>query len=449
MDDTREINDLLLKAREIANTEPDDAMRMVSKVLNKDLHNSTAVFLAAYILMQADRAGLAYHMFSRCHDMTGDDPRLLSNMASCVDDRDIDLAFSLLDRAAALDPENSAVWANMGLMHLKNGEHEKAEKYSRKALKCDPELQSAKDNLSLSLLAQRKWKEGWDLFRYGLGSKHRKRIDFGYPDWDGETDGHVIVYGEQGIGDEIMFASCIPDAMEKAKVTIECDKRLEGLFKRSFGCGVSGTRYGGELKTDVQPTHQCSIGDLPRFYRNKHKDFPGTPYLKADPERCLQWRALLDQYPGKKIGIAWSGGLDHTGKKRRSINIDDFAPLFDSKHTFVSLEYKTPDQKDLDKYGVLHWDRAVAKGVDYDETCALINELDLVISVCTTVIYGAGGLGKDCWVLVPSHPSYRYHRTGDLPWFKSCKSIRQEGEWSELIKQVKTKLDNHFPEIIL
>lgn len=436
--------DILLRAKEIAERgdDPDEALRLCNQVLNKEPDNHVAMFLAGYVLMKAEKIGLAYNLFKRCQSLIGDDPRLMNNMGMCAEDFDVNLALSCFAKALTKEPDDPTALSNQALMLMKLGKFEKAEKMARQALKNDPDFRPAHDNLGLALLAQRNWEEGWKEYQYGYGNKFRKRMDYGVPEWDGVMPGHVIVHGEQGIGDEIMFSSCIPDALKHAtNITIDCDHRLESLFSRSFDCDVSGTRYRGNITLKSKPDFQCSIADLPRFYRNKHADFPREPYLTPDPERCTQWRALLDQHEGLKIGIAWSGGTERTNESRRSIDLDTFAPLFETNNTFVSLEYKKPDQDKLDQYGILHWDRAVLKGVDYDETLALIHELDLVISVCTTAIYGAGSVGRECWCLVPEIPSYRYHVSGDLPWFKSVKSFRQNGEWSDLIEQIKIKLE--------
>jgi len=258
--------------------------------------------------------------------------------------------------------------------------------------------------------------------------------------------GTVVVSGEQGIGDEILYASCIPDLVATNKVLIDCDPRLTGLFARSFPtCEVYGTRFKKEtpLLDNHDPDFQLSMGGLPRFFRNSEEAFPGTAYLTADPERRIQWRALFDSFPGKTIGLAWQGGLINTEKHLRSFDLDTFAPLFDLPHTFISLEY---DEPDLKGYPVRHFGRAVNKGVDYDDTMALIAELDLVICVTTTAVHAAGSLGVECWCLTPKYPSYRFHLDGDIPWHNSVELVRQVDTWENVILEVKQKLEAKWSE---
>lgn len=435
------MQDKLLRAKEIAEINPDVAMRLCNEVLDDDFDNDMALFIQGYILMSSERFGAAYNIFQRCAQLRPTQTEIWNNMGMCLEVDYPDRAMDCFDRALSLRPDNHHAMINKGLMHLKRAEPEKCVKLCNDALKIDPDSRAAHDNKAQALLMLREWGKGWDEYTHSWGGKHRKKRDFGLPEWKGERDKTVIVYAEQGLGDEILFSSCIPDLQAISKqVVVECDKRLQGVFERSFGVEAFGTRFEERSPITDWITADCviSIGELPRFFRRSHKAYPGTAYLTADQERCTQWRALLDTLPNKKIGIAWSGGLKNTGKKERSVDLDLLAPLFDLPHTFVSLEYAEPDLKG---YPIKHWSRAVAKSVDYDDTLALINELDLVISVTTTAVHAAGALGKECWCLVPKNPSFRFHLNGDMPWHKSVKLIRQQDSWEEVIQQIKQKLE--------
>ena len=433
----------LLLAKDIADDRPDEALRLCNDVLNDDYENDAALFISGYIMMQAERFGLAYNLYRRCAELRPYQSEIFNNMGMCCDDERPDEAMQCFDRALELKPDNHHAMINKALMHLKMGDPSKCVQLCNKALLIDPHSVAAVDNRAQAKLMLREWKAGWQDYQWSLGGKHRSKRDYGVPEWNGEP-GTVVVYREQGLGDEILFASCIPDIQKTNAVVIDCDRRLAGVLGRSFDCPAYGTGFDREtpLVDEHKIDYQVSIGSLPRFYRNKERDFPGIEYLKTDPLRCLQWRALLDQLPGMKIGVAWSGGLRNTGKVGRSICLDDFAPLFELPHSFISLEYNEPAKADLDRYGIHHFGRAVNKGVDYDDTLALINELDLVVSVTTTVVHGAGALGKECWCLVPKHPSFRFHMSGDMPWHKSVKLIRQgkAESWADVIKRVVQQL---------
>ena len=428
----------LSDARYLAQTEPDEALHLCNEVLNDHIDDEDAqkaLFMAGFIMMEAERYGLAYNLYKRCAQMNPDISEIWSNMGMCLEDANPRQARQYFRKARKLDPNNAHAYANEGLMSLKLGQPQDCIRLSDKALSIAP-LDSAIHNKSLAQLMLRQWKEGWKNYFDTLGVKHREARDYGLPEWDGLSEGQVLVYGEQGVGDEIMFASILSEI--RNPLVLDCDARLETLFRRSFPFPVYGTRFQREtaLLDDHKPDYQCAMGQLPHFFRNKDEDFPGTPYLVPDPERQIQWRALFDTFPGKKVGIAWSGGLRNTGKRFRSFSHEDL--VLRDENTYISLEYKPhgyiPNVKQYPE---------TLKGKDIDELAALISELDYVITACTTVVYIAGALGKECHVLVPDKPGYRYHLEGQFPWYSSVTLHRKDGTW----RNTAEKLDQHLHRV--
>jgi hypothetical protein len=422
------MHERLLHAKSIIKDEPDEALRICSEVLNEEFDSDEgqmALFMTGFIMMEAERYGLAYHIYQRCAQLKPNMSEIWSNMGMCLEESDPQKAKKAFIKAYKLNPKNYRAMANHALMCLQTGQPEKCVNLCNKALALNPQLEAAAHNRALAKIMQRDW-SGWDDWFDTLGVKHREARDYGVPDWNGEP-GTVLVYGEQGVGDEIMYTSCLEDILKTNKVVFDCDSRLEGLFKRSFDCDVYGDRFKKQSRAaDQEFDYQCAIGQLPYFYRKSDESFPGKPYLKVCPERSLQWKALFDTFKGKKVGIAWRGGLRNTGEKRRSLEIADLEPLLCEKNTYISLEYKHVDQEVLDKYNLKSYPRATAKGGDIDDLAALIANLDYVVTACTTVVYIAGALGIPCFVLVPSSPGYRYHLEGDdFPWYESAKLIRQ------------------------
>jgi hypothetical protein len=308
-----------------------------------------------------------------------------------------------------------------------------------------------------------RWETGWKNFDVGSfleekwerfdglygGFIRRARSYAGEKYWEGPEQAvkTLVVRGEQGIGDEICYASVFDDAAKDCdRLIIECGPKLEGLFKRSFPYEVYGTRFEKQLDWQCKPDAHVLSGSLCTHYRTTTGSFPGKPFLKADPERRIQWRALLDSLGKRpKIGIAWKGGRFENNSERRSINLEAFLPILKLDADFVSLEYKDPT-KEIEafeeRHGIKihHWKRA-AESEDYDDTAALVDELDLVVTVQTAVVHLCGGLGKECWVLVPSKPHWRYGMTGDsMPWYHSVKLYRQKHDWGGIIKHVSEEL---------
>lgn len=333
--------------------------------------------------------------------------------------------------AADIDPTDVTACLNASFLYLSTGQHEKNIEWCRRGLALDRSNTSLMFNMSLSFLTNFMWEEGWCLYDQSMDGRFPNgEPQYNRPLWNGESS-EVICYGEQGLGDTILFASMLPDMKKDATVVLDVDERLKGLFERSFGCETHGTRYDDNAvwKRDASATHRIPIGSLGAFYRSRNEDFPQQAYLKADPERRLQWRALLDSLGDKpKIGIAWTGGVPHTYQRARSLSLRDMYPLLEYDAEWVCLQYKETD--DVPDF-MHHWPRATQTN-DYDDTAALIAELDLVISVTTTAVHCAGALGVKTWCLVPKSPQWRYGAEGEgMLWYPSVELFRQNeaGTW--------------------
>src|ERR1700744_1251788 len=290
--------------------------------------------------------------------------------------------------------------------------------------------------------------------RYDIGFKagtraHRtyegvKPYQFtGYQEIAGKT---VIVWGDQGIGDEIMFASCIPDLIKDAKrVIFDCHPRLVSLFERSFGIECHGTR-----KTQMMDWHLASSADvsiplssLATIYRSQGK-FPGKPYLT---------REGINYGHTGRIGVAWAGGIAQTRADLRSIELDDLSPLLHLNTEWHSLQYKDNAAQELAKFEektgihVKHYPGHV-QCENYAKTASYLKSLDLVITVCTSIVHLAGALGVPCWCLVPSKPAWRYGNSGvSMPWYDSVRLFRQkDGDWPSLINEVKEALSVYLDQ---
>jgi tetratricopeptide (TPR) repeat protein len=412
------------------------------KHLNENFNDPRALFLLAYNFLKTDNTGAAYNTFLRAGELNPGEPAIWHNIGKCYHEiQDNEKADEFFHRALKVKPDYYPSLEGLSLTKTLQGRFDEVIHYANRALAENPEATESRINRAMAYLVKGRWLEGWRDYDANLGKeKNRKEMSIGdEPRWDGTKGLDIYCYGEQGIGDEQSFASCLPDLIRDSKsVIIECDGRIEGLLKRSFPtCEVHGTRYKTttpQWKEGRKVDAKVALGQLPKFYRNKDSDFPGTAYLTPNPLMALQWKAALKSLGDKpKIGIAWTGGIPKTGQKRRSVTLDTFAPLFKYDADWISLQYKEPDVKEAeDRYGIkVHdweWGNRVA---NYDQTVALISELDLVISVCTTVVHAAGGLGKECWCLVPEVPMWRYLDKGEwFPWAKSVTLYRQKGrEW--------------------
>ena len=183
--------------------------------------------------------------------------------------------------------------------------------------------------------------------------------------------------------------------------------------------------------------------ELGKLFRQTDESFHGKPYLKADPDRVLMWRALFATKQKPVIGIAWSGGMPQTGSKFRRMTLDDLLPVFRSVDAhWVCLQYKDASAEIADfgkRHGVdlVQYPHATLTN-DYDDTAALVEACDRVLCMQTAVAHLAGALGKQCHVFLPKNSQWRYGEEGtDTLWYSSLKVIRQtkRGEWKDAISR--------------
>lgn len=276
---------------------------------------------------------------------------------------------------------------------------------------------------------------------------HHQQFDF-LPDWDGAAvgPGELLVYAEQGLGDEIMFASMYGELRERAPgARLLCDARLGALFTRSFpGFEViAEPRERQRARVAALAGLRCKIaaGSLGVHFRNASGAFPQhRGYLVPDARKVAAWRERLAALGGeRRIGISWVGGVHKTGRRRRSLSLEALLPLLRlPQTTWISLQYT--DEADAiaalqAQHGItLHDQRAAT--VDMDELAALVQALDAVVSVCNTTVHIAGALGKRTLALAPFVPEWRYGmRNERMVWYPSVQVLRQAryGAWDGVI----------------
>lgn len=447
LQEREEISDLL-RARQL-----DEAYARLTAILQEDPNDWNAIYLMGSCLQQSDKPTLAYQFFKRAALKRPDVREVWNNLgATCDTLQRFDEALAYYEHAIQLSPDYADAIGNKACALINMSQFENALDACNHGLTVEPRNERCEANKAYALLALERWGAGWEHYDRLLGdsSHNRKAWDYGLPPWRGERGAGVVVYGEQGLGDELMFASCMADMRWlTAEVVVECDKRLAGLFARSFPWAhVYGNRHQErtEWSAPHPVTHQCAIGSLPRILRPDTASFKGGAgaYLVPDPERVEQWRAVMAK-SRPNIGIAWTGGRYNTGSKFRYISPSLLAPLFDAVDAkWWSLEYNDPGCL-IEGTPIRHVSRAT-EAPDYDETAAFVAALDLVISVPTTVVNLAGGLGVETWLLRPRYYNWRFHPDPN-PWHNSIVKQFNQRElfaWSDVISEVASALRAGF-----
>ena len=424
----------------------DKAEAAYDMLLTQNPDNAGLLATLGTLYLQTGKTGLSICLLEAALKKGPRQSDILSNLAlGYKNSGQQDKAMKLFEESVKVNPSGETL-ANYSALFIESGQDEKMTTICKRAIELAPEHPIAHWNLALAQLATGKWETAWDEHEWGL-VRNCMRIDRelgGVPMWDGSPGKRVAIYGEQGIGDEIMFASMLPDLLKTNDVVLECHKRLKTLFEKSFPqIKVYGTReekepqWPGEEYFDAR----LSIGSLGKFYRRTAGAFPGTPYLKAD---------ALPKGDKFRVGISWSGGGAKLGRvQKRSVPLSWWDSILNvSGVEFVSLQY-TDCKEELDVmdalgHNIKRMDEYV-KAEDYYETARLVQSCDLVISVCTSVIHLSGALGVPCWVMTPKHPAWRYQNSGKMPWYRSVRLYRQpenkKDAWMPVIQRIGLDLD--------
>ncbi|MBS3088147.1 glycosyltransferase family protein [Candidatus Pacearchaeota archaeon] len=330
----------------------------------------------------------------------------------------------------------------LGLFHKKIGEFNEAIKYYNKAIELNKNLYDAYWNRGLLLLLLGRFEEGWEdyEFRLKMEKSDDKRV-FNKPQWGGEVfkNKKLLVVMEQGFGDNIQFVRYLPLVKERGgEIILECKKELLKLFKDFPGVDEI---IEPENKSVPNIDFYIHLMSLPRLFHTNIINIPhSTPYLKAEPILVEKVKPLL-KTNNLKVGIVWAGNPLHYNDKNRSTTFENFKPLTKIHGiSFFSLQKeKFPQQMDDSKLADLS---SIMN--DFSDTAALIENLDLVISVDTSVAHLAGAMNKPVWTLLPFLPEWRYLlNRPDSPWYPSMRLFRQPkpGDWDSVFIELEKELN--------
>lgn len=325
-------------------------------------------------------------------------------------------------------------------------------------IKRDPDNIEANYNKALMLLSIGEFAEGWKLFDWRLKVPNSIFSYDWFPvkRWDGKdiSGKHVLVWLEQGVGDQIMGASMIAELAEKAaSVILMADRRFAPLFRRSFPENVTFYRFGDKIPDRMQKWDfdcQLSMTELGQMFRRTFDEFPGKPFLKPDPEKVA---ALRKKYKGYSdvplVGFSWMSANVKYGALK-SIPPDEYIRLFEHKTVqFVSLQYgdNPIDMKILrDKGAQFYVDQSIDPLISLDDSAAQIAAMDLVISVSNSTVHLAGAMGIPTLAMIPvGHGRVWYWFTGmdRSVWYPSVSLIRTKrpDDWAPVIDVAKEALN--------
>ena len=369
---------------------------------------------------------------------------------ACLRAGEPEQALKYIETAITQDSQYVDGYINYGEVLKEMGDYDRALAAYDKALSLSPEAVEARWNRAIILLTKGEFTEGWQEYEWRWRRPTTRTRSFSHSTaWQGQDlSGKVLfVYEEQGLGDTMQFIRYLPMIHELgARVVLEVSPAMIRL--------VDTNRYYdrllvGQKNVDTQPVDRFDFHvpllSLPRILKTQIETIPDRiPYLTADPALCQIWKNRMAGENSFKVGLVWAGHPDHKNDARRSIHLRLFNALGNVEGvSFYSLQKdKHARWTDVDDLALFEKDLGPEIS-DFADTAAIIANLDLLISVDTSVVHLAGAMGKPVWTLLPFAPDFRWLLDRkDSPWYPSMKLFRQPapGQWGPVIELVLHEL---------
>ncbi|GIX47095.1 MAG: hypothetical protein KatS3mg131_1306 [Candidatus Tectimicrobiota bacterium] len=353
-------------------------------------------------------------------------------------------------QALAQRPHWSEVLCNLGHAYQALGQFAEAHQSYARALACRPDYVEAHISEALLLLVQGRLEEGWEGYEWRLRLDAGRLQAFPFVPWQGERfeRGTLVVSAEQGLGDELLFASCLPDALERTgHLVLECDPRLAPLLARSLPRVTvvgQGRHHTGWTKRLPAGTRHCPAGSLPRWLRpTLEAFFPQRLRLRAAPNQIRRWRSWLAGLgPGLKVGVLWRS-LRQRAQQGHYAPVGQWQRLWALEGIWwVSLQYDG-GKEELEALGET---RVVVPELDVwgdlEGVAGLLAGLDLVVGPETALVQLGGALGRRVWCVVAYPGSWPQLGTGGMPWWEGVRYwvAPGPGRWEELFSAMAQEL---------
>ncbi len=434
-----------------------EAAQRYEQILSAEPDHADCLHLLGMVAHQAGNHEKAVELIRRAIAIHKTAASYYSNLGNVLRaQQKVSEAEACYRQSLLLRPDQAEVHLNLGNILKAQGEVDAALACYQRALSLSPELAEAQAAESTALLLNGEFSKGWRGFeaRWRTQEYDTQFRNYPQPLWKGErlASGRVLIWGEQGVGDEVMFAGLIRDVLAGGtRCVLDCDIRLKPLFARSFPDVEIVSGYDPHLQPELNIVAHLPSGSLPSLFRRKHEDFASTisPYLVADAMRKEQFRSRYDD--GRPlVGIAW-----HTRNKQsgysRSIDLAQLRPLLSQPWVrWVSLQYGNhvglKDQS-LAAAAPLLIDTDVDQLTDLDTFAVQVAAMDLVVTIDNSTAHLAAALGTPTWTLLPFAPDWRWLLgRKDSPWYPAIRLFRQPGpgDWQSVIEQVRAALAATF-----
>ncbi|MBF0419982.1 MAG: tetratricopeptide repeat protein [Magnetococcales bacterium] len=421
----------------------DEAARCFQAILTRNPHHAEALAHQGISLQELNRLEEAVACLQTAITLKPDAHANHNNLGMALQKMGRhEQALSTLKRALELQPDNPGTMSLLGFVHQELGQVALALEWYERAIAIDSTFAEAHFGKGMAQLLTGHWSEGWANYEWRWKKWDFKPHGRTEPQWHGENlqGSTILLHCEQGYGDSIQFIRLAPLVQARgARVVVLCPEPLHRLFQSAPGIDLLTCR-----PEEVPPcTWQIPLLSLPVPLQLQVDTLPATiPYLHVTPD--LPAILPVDESSALNVGLVWRGNPDHKNDRNRSLSLSRLAPLLEVPGcVFYSFQrdIQAEEKAVLSKYN--HCVDASGQLPHFAATAALLERMDLVISVDTALIHLAGALGRPVWGLLPYVPDWRWmlERT-DSPWYPSLRLFRQTspGNWPEVIERVRAGL---------
>lgn len=426
----------------------DEAERLLEQLIAAAPKYHPALLQAGVLAFKRGRKPKSLDLFQRAVALAPDNAVYHRNLAEMY------RALARLDeavhhgrRAVELSPNDQLSHYNLGVILYDNMEIEEARAAIRRAMAIDPTMPAAHFELAESLLVTGEFAEGWEEYewRFKMPTAPQLLPPTDRPHWDGKPVDTLMLIGDQGFGDTIQFARYIPRVAERCReLIVACSEEMFPIVRQQPGV----KRYFDRWEQAPEFAAYCPLSGLPRLFGTNLETIPAPiPYLHADPARTARWRERIEALTPdgyRRIGLVWAGRPTHGNDFNRSMKLSDLAPLTALPGVaFVSLQMGEAQGQIGGYFGRAPLINLGPEIRDFEDTMAILDILERVVTVDTSVAHLAGAMGKPVSIMLPFAPEWRWLLDrSDSPWYPSVTLFRQTspGRWADPVAAVARSL---------
>lgn len=434
----------------------DRAIRLMRKALRAGGETPELLNDLGKVYVQVGDFENGQRCFRRCIDRYGESPLGYVSQAYVENQlHRFDEARALYDVALTRIADSPELIFNAATFHRERGRLDLAIGLYDQLVRSEFDGPLVREGRARALLQGRQWSTGWDEYesRFDVEEEPaRINLDLPIRRWQGEplSNKRLLVIYEQGVGDEIQFASCYRDVIERSDhCTFTCSPRLQSVLARSFP-EPTFIPVEPQRRDSWSPEEPCRFdyftpaGSLPRFCRREDAAFDRRAYVKTAGR---SGKANARPRSLRRVGLSWWGGAVTDQIEKRSIPFDAFRPILEVPGiSFVNLQHGSYDRQHVDPNlrGVDNLDTChdIDPYRDLDRWFELIDSLDLVVSVDNSNVHFAGSLGIETWLILSDHPNWRWPNDLETSnWYRAVHFLRQQGrDWETVMDGVATRL---------